>query len=59
MYEIQRMTTRQRQEQQTRTYRVLIDIVEEVVGNARTGLDKTRMMRGKDHRSGTSSSAPW
>src|SRR5438552_15090136 len=34
MYEIQRMTTRQRQEQQTRTYRVLIDIAEEVVGNA-------------------------
>lgn len=48
MYEIQRMTTRQRQEQQTGTYRVLIGIVEEVVGNARAGLDKTRMMGGKD-----------
>lgn len=48
MYEIQRMTTRQRHEQQTRTYRVLIDVAEEVVGNARAGLEKTRTMRGKD-----------
>jgi len=48
MYEIQRMTTRQRQEQQTRTYRLLIDIAEEVVGNARAGLERTRTMRGKD-----------
>ena len=48
MYEIQRMTTRQRHEQQTRTYRVLIDIAEEVVGNARAGLERTRTMRGKD-----------
>jgi IS5 family transposase len=48
MYEIQRMTTRQRHEQQTRTYRVLIDIAEEVAGNARAGLEKTGMMRGKD-----------
>jgi IS5 family transposase len=48
MYEIQRMTTRQRHEQQTRTYRVLINIAEEVVGNARAGLEKTRTMRGKD-----------
>jgi IS5 family transposase len=48
MYEIQRMTTRQRHEQQTRTYRVLIDIAEEVVGNARAGLEKTRTVRGKD-----------
>src|SRR6201987_4927372 len=48
MYEIQRMTTRKRHEQQTRTYRVLIDIAEEVVGNARAGLEKTRTMRGKD-----------
>src|SRR6201987_5741337 len=31
MYEIQRMTTRQRHEQQTHTYRVLIEIAEEVV----------------------------
>ena len=48
MYEIQRMTTRQRHEQQTRTYRVLIDIAEEVVGNARAGLERTRTMRGQD-----------
>jgi IS5 family transposase len=48
MYEIQRMTTRQRHEQQTRTYRGLIYIAEEVVGNARVGLDRTRAMRGKD-----------
>ena len=48
MYEIQRMTTRQRHQQQTRTYRVLIDIAEEVVGNARAGLERTRMMCGKD-----------
>ena len=39
MYEIQRMTTRQRHQQQTHTYRVLIDIAEEVVGNARAGLE--------------------
>jgi len=48
MYEIQRMTTRQRHEQQTRTYRVLIAIAEEVVGTARAGLEKTRTVRGKD-----------
>src|SRR5262250_1026711 len=48
MYEIQRMTSRQRHEQQTRTYRVLIDIAEEVVGSARAGLERTRTMRGKD-----------
>jgi IS5 family transposase len=48
MYEIQRMTTRERHEQQTRTYRVLIDIAEQVVGNARAGLERTRTMRGKD-----------
>jgi IS5 family transposase len=48
MYEIQRMTTRQRHEQQTRTYRVLIDIAEEVVGNARAGLERTCTMRGRD-----------
>ena len=48
MYEIQRMTTRQRHEQQRGTYRVLISIAEEVVGNARAGLEKTCKMRGKD-----------
>ena len=48
MYEIQRMTTRQRHEQQTGTYRVLIGIAEEVVGNARAAVEKTGKMRGKD-----------
>jgi len=48
MYEIQRMTTRQRHAQQTGTYRVLIGIAEEVVGNARAALEKTGKMRGKD-----------
>jgi IS5 family transposase len=48
MYQIQRMTTRQRHKQQTRTYRVLINIAEEVVENARAGLERTRMMHGKD-----------
>jgi transposase, IS5 family len=48
MYEIQRMTTRQRHEQQIGTYRALIGIVEEVVGNARATLEKTRKMRGRD-----------
>jgi IS5 family transposase len=48
MYEIQRMTTRQRQEQQTGTYRELIDIAEEVVQAARTALENTRKTRGKD-----------
>ena len=48
MYEIQRMTTRQRHEEQTDTYRVLIDIAEEVVERARTGLERTSTVRGKD-----------
>jgi len=48
MYEIQRMTTRQRHAQQARTYRVLIDLAEQVVGNARAGLERTRTIRGKD-----------
>src|SRR5229473_413849 len=48
MYEIQRMTTRQRHEQQTATYRELIGIAEEVVGNARAAVEKTDKMRGKD-----------
>jgi transposase, IS5 family len=48
MYEIQRMTTRQRHEQQTGTYRVLIGIAEEVVGSARVALEKTGKMRRKD-----------
>src|SRR6516164_10765059 len=48
MYEIQRMTTRQRHEQQTRTYRVLIGIAQEVVGSARVALERTGSMRGRD-----------
>jgi IS5 family transposase len=48
MYEIQRMTTRQRHAQQTGTYRELIGIAEEVVANARMALEKTRKTRGRD-----------
>src|SRR5580658_8097519 len=51
MYEIQRMTTRQRQgagSQQTATYRALIGIAKEVVASARMALDDTAAMRGKD-----------
>ena len=51
MYEIQRMTTKQRHgagSRQTATYRELIGIAEEVVANAKTALEKTARMRGKD-----------
>src|SRR5438046_1030372 len=48
MQAIQRMTTRQRHEQQTATYRSLIAIAEEIVGNARAALEKTGKMRGRD-----------
>ena len=48
MYKIQRMTTRQRHEQQTGTYRELIGIAEEVVESARRVLEKTNKARGKD-----------
>jgi IS5 family transposase len=51
MYEIQRMTTRQRQgagSQQTAAYRALIAIAEEVVASARKALDDTAAMHGKD-----------
>src|SRR6185437_13343683 len=48
MYEIQRMTTRQRYKQQTGTYRVLIGITKEVVGSAQAALKKTVKMHGKD-----------
>jgi transposase, IS5 family len=48
MYEIQRMTTRQREGQQTGTYRELIGIATEVVANARAALDKTSKSRGND-----------
>src|SRR6201997_1775524 len=48
MQEIQRMTSRQRQQQQTGTYRELIGIAEEVIESARMALRKTRKARGKD-----------
>jgi IS5 family transposase len=51
MYEIQRMTTRQRQgkgSRQTATYRALIGIAEDVVTAARTALDDTAAMRGQE-----------
>src|SRR5580704_6165555 len=51
MYEIQRMTTRQRQgagSRQSATYRALIAIAQEVVTSARMALDDTAAMRGKD-----------
>jgi IS5 family transposase len=48
MQEIQRMTTRQRQAQQTGNYRTLIGIAETVVEGARTALEDTRKTRGKD-----------
>src|SRR5436309_3056179 len=43
-----RMTTQQRQERQTTIYRALIGIAEEVVASAKTALEKTATMRGKD-----------
>ena len=48
MYEIQRMTTRQRHEEQTGAYRELIGIAEEVVERARRVLEKTNKAHGKD-----------
>ena len=48
MQEIQRMTSRQRQQQQTGRYRELIDIAEEVIESARTALRQTRKARGTD-----------
>jgi hypothetical protein len=48
MQELQRMTTRQRQEQQTGKYRELIGIAEEVLQSARTALRNTRKSHGKD-----------
>jgi IS5 family transposase len=51
MYEIQRMTTRQRQgagSRQTTSYRALIEIAEAVVASARVALDDTAAVRGKD-----------
>jgi transposase, IS5 family len=48
MYEIQRMTTRQRHDRQIETYRALIGIANEVVASAKTALDTTSNLRGKD-----------
>jgi IS5 family transposase len=48
MYEIQRMTTRQRQERQTTIYRALIGIAEDVVASAKSALERTATMRGED-----------
>ena len=48
MQEIQRMTSRQRQEQQTGTYRELIGIAEEVIDSARMALRQTSKARGTD-----------
>src|SRR6201988_1874493 len=48
MQEIQRMTTRQRHEQQTGKYRELIAIAEEVVDGGRTVLEKTSKRRAED-----------
>jgi IS5 family transposase len=49
MYEIQRMTTRQRQgSEQTEKYRELIEITEEVVTSATGALEMTATMRATD-----------
>jgi IS5 family transposase len=48
MYELQRMTARQRQTEQTGTYRELIGIAEEVVDGARMVLEQTSKLHGKD-----------
>jgi IS5 family transposase len=49
MYEIQRMTTRQRQgSQQTEKYRELIEIAEEVVTSATSVVEATATMRATD-----------
>jgi IS5 family transposase len=48
MYEIQRMTTRQRHEQQAGKYCALIGIAEEVAGSARAALETTHGMSGGD-----------
>jgi IS5 family transposase len=51
MYEIQRMTSRQRQGAGSRhiaSYRALIVIAEEVVAGAKAALEMTATMRGKD-----------
>jgi transposase, IS5 family len=48
MYEIQRMTTRQRQDQQTEKYRQLIEIAEETVMRATSAVETTAAMGAPD-----------
>jgi IS5 family transposase len=48
MQQIQRMTPKQRQEQQTKKYSELIAITEEVVNGARDVLQRTRKAKGTD-----------
>jgi len=50
MQQIQRMTAKQRQEQQTKKYRELIGITEEVVSGARGVLQRTRKAHSQDLR---------
>jgi IS5 family transposase len=47
MYEIQRMTTKQRGQWLTGTYHELIGIAEDALGSARAALETTANMRGK------------
>src|SRR6266436_4079646 len=48
MQEIQRMTPKQRHERQTKKYRELIGVTEEVVTSARKVVEQTKKARGKD-----------
>ena len=48
MQEIQRLTPKQRHERQTKKYRQLIGITDEVVNSARKVLQQTRKARGKN-----------
>jgi transposase, IS5 family len=48
MQEIQRMTPKQRHERQTKKYRELIGVTEEVVNSARKVVEQTEKARGKD-----------
>lgn len=50
MQEIQRMTPKQRQQQQTKKYRQLIKITEQVVESARGVVKQTRKARGKNQK---------
>src|SRR5882762_9147176 len=48
MQEIQRLTPKQRHERQTKKYRELIGVTEEVVNSAQKVVEQTRKARGKD-----------